>query len=181
MIPVTIKCELCGIDARTPTDCGLYIPECPRFGIGREEYERLQGQTKGDIEKDNEIMIINFEQKTHTSWHSNCEGGNKHSPPMMEISEHDGGTLLECTLCGERGVYPHGKSGPIECYLEVGMTECEIREALLQLNNSRCAVIGMLSGMSGKEFRAFLEEKRELTITDCSILTPLVRAFGGKR
>ncbi len=61
------------------------------------------------------------------------------------------------------------------------MTECEIREELLQLTDTQRAVIGMLSGMSGKEYRAFLQEKRELTITDCSILTPLVRAFGGRR
>ena len=36
-----MKCEMCGLEVREPTDCGLYIPECPVFGIGREEYDKL--------------------------------------------------------------------------------------------------------------------------------------------
>lgn len=70
-------------------------------------------------------MIITFEKKTHTLWHSNCEGGNIHSPPMKEISARSAKpgqpnileTLVECTLCGQRAAYPHGESGPIECPL----------------------------------------------------------------
>jgi hypothetical protein len=27
-------CEKCGIDARTPDNCGEPTPDCPRFGVG---------------------------------------------------------------------------------------------------------------------------------------------------
>ncbi len=60
-------------------------------------------------------MIINFEKKTGTIWHSDCEGV-RWSPPVFEvdINVEDGRTLMECTRCKKRGYYPHGGAGEIE-------------------------------------------------------------------
>lgn len=54
-------------------------------------------------------MIVNFVEKTHTLWHWDCEA--RHAPPMKEISEDEARTLLECTVCGRQGFYPHGTYG----------------------------------------------------------------------
>jgi len=60
-------------------------------------------------------MIINFEKKTKTIWHSDCEIGT-HSPPVVEVEVDIGNkrTLMECPRCKKRGYYPHGASGKIE-------------------------------------------------------------------
>lgn len=38
------KCPKCGIAPTNVDDCGEFgNPECPYFGIGREEYDRIYG------------------------------------------------------------------------------------------------------------------------------------------
>ncbi len=56
-------------------------------------------------------MVINFNQDTHTLWHSDCD--RDHSPPMKEIRKEGDGMLLECTHCAKRGIYPIGGTGRI--------------------------------------------------------------------
>lgn len=61
-------------------------------------------------------MIINFEMKTKTLWHSDCDADGSYSPPMkeLEIDNDKERTLMECTRCEKKGFYPHGGSGCIE-------------------------------------------------------------------
>lgn len=56
-------------------------------------------------------MIINYNKKTHTLWHSDCY--SRHAPPMKELSSQEDMTLMECTKCKAQGFYPHGKSGRV--------------------------------------------------------------------
>lgn len=57
-------------------------------------------------------MIISYNRKTHTLWHSDCSVN--HAPPMKELSFQEDMTLMECTVCKAQGYYPHGKSGRIK-------------------------------------------------------------------
>lgn len=43
--PVRVQvCPMCGVAPSNVDDCGEFgNPECPYFGIGREEYEKLNG------------------------------------------------------------------------------------------------------------------------------------------
>lgn len=43
--PIRVKvCPMCGVSPTNVDDCGEFgNPECPYFGIGREEYEKRFG------------------------------------------------------------------------------------------------------------------------------------------
>ena len=53
--PVRVKvCPMCGVAPSNVDDCGEFgNPECPYFGIGREEYDKLYKEAElQELEKD---------------------------------------------------------------------------------------------------------------------------------
>jgi len=52
--PVKVaECPMCGISPSNVDDCGEFgDPDCPYFGIGREEFERRFGSKSKEVEND---------------------------------------------------------------------------------------------------------------------------------